>query len=93
MVTAAEHRVPKLPLKLVFEFAQNLLNDSLRWMVAPSARFQESNKIPLPSTELRTKIKARSKFTPFEKIGSKFAPFEKIATKIKTVVNQKRMKF
>ena len=57
MVVAAEHRVPKLPLKLVFEFAQNLLNESLCWMIAPSAQFQESNKIPLPSTELRAKIK------------------------------------
>ena len=83
MVVAAEHRVPKLPLKLVFEFAQNLLNESLCWMVAPSARFQESNKNPLPSTELGAKIKTWFKFTPFEKI----------ATKIKTVVNQKGMKF
>ena len=48
----------KAPLKLVFEFAQNLSTKSLRWMIAPSARFQESSKSPLPSTELRAKTKA-----------------------------------
>ena len=57
MVTAAEHRVPKLPLKLLFELAQILLTKSLSWMIATRARFQESNKMPLPSTELRAKMK------------------------------------
>ena len=51
-------------------------------MIAPSAEFQESRKIPLPSAELGAKIKALSKFTPFEKI----------ATKIKTVVTENGMK-
>ena len=55
MVRAAEHRVPKLPLKLVLEFAENLLTNSLCWMIASSARFQESNIIILPFTELRAK--------------------------------------
>ena len=58
MVMAADHRVPKLPLKLVFEFAENLLLNSPCWMIAPSAGFQEYDKIPLPSAELRAKTKA-----------------------------------
>ena len=42
MVMAADHRVPKYPLKPVFEFAENLLLNYPCWMIAPSAGFQES---------------------------------------------------
>ena len=39
MIKAAEQRVPKLLLKLVFDFFENLFTNSLCWMAAISARF------------------------------------------------------